>query len=180
MDKVCDGEDLLGTGIRDLWLMIAESKTFQERVYRAEEYLLPFAIEALACNTVMNTAQHMINQKGAIRVDRLAYHSGLSVRNYERRFADDLGVGPKLFARITRFGIALDQKRTKPDRLWASIAHELCYFDQMHMVRDFRSLGGDAPGGVLQQSGDIQPWSIASPMTLHHLTESSKSARFRK
>ena len=52
------------------------------------------------------------------------------------------------------------------ERSWLSIAHELGYFDQMHMIRDFQSLGGDAPNGVLDQLADGQPWSLAPDQVL--------------
>jgi AraC-like DNA-binding protein len=87
----------------------------------------------------------MTHQRGVTRIDELAFHSGLNVGQYERRFAEEVDVTPKLFARVTRLGMAVDKKRLAPDRSWASVAHEWEYFDQMHMVRDFQSLGGDAP-----------------------------------
>jgi AraC-like DNA-binding protein len=34
---------------------------------------------------------------------------------------------------------------------WIHVAHEANYYDQMHMIRDFRDLAGDTPGKVLQQ-----------------------------
>lgn len=178
-NKVCDGIDLLGKRIQDLWSMLAESRIFQERARLAEEYLLPFAINALPRTYMMKTAKYMTHQRGVTRIDELAFHSGLGVRQYERRFVEEVGVTPKLFARVTRFGMALDEKRLAPYRSWASVAHELGYFDQMHMVRDFQSLGGDAPGEVLRQSGDIAPWSLGSPMTIYDLTEPAQRSRHR-
>jgi hypothetical protein len=59
--------------------------------------------------------------------------------------------------------MALDTKRIAPQRSWMSVAHELGYFDQMHMIHDFRCLGDNAPGNLFQQIGDYQPWSLASP-----------------
>jgi AraC-like DNA-binding protein len=170
-NKVYDGVDLLGKEVQDLWSMLSESRTFQEQTRLAEEYLLPFAINALAHTYMMKTAQYMTHQGGVTRIDELAFHSGLSVRQYERRFGEEVGVTPKLFARVTRFGMALDKKRLAPNLSWASVAHELGYFDQMHMVRDFQNLGGNAPGEVLKQSGDIAPWSLGSPLTLHDLSK---------
>jgi AraC-like DNA-binding protein len=169
-NKVYDAVDLLGKEIQNLWSMLAESRTFQEQACSVEEYLLPFAINALARTYMMKTAQYMTRQRGVTRIGELAFHSGLSVRQYERRFAEEVGLTPKLFARVTRFGMALDKKRLAPDLSWTSVAHELGYFDQMHMVRDFQSLGGNAPGEVLKQSGDIAPWSLGSPMTIHDLS----------
>jgi AraC-like DNA-binding protein len=158
-----DGRDLLGNGIDTLWLRLAEKNTFQQRIQVAEDYLLPFARNALTKTTVMETAHHAYCRDGAIRVQDLAAHSSLSLRQYERRFVTEIGFTPKLFARIVRFQMALDTKRIAPQRSWMSVAHELGYFDQMHMVHDFRCLSGNAPSDLFQQIGDYQPWSLASP-----------------
>jgi AraC-like DNA-binding protein len=166
-----DGVDLLGKGMQSLWLALAESKAFAERVRVAEEYLLPFAINALARTSIMKSAQHLLHVKGTISIDELANHTALSVRQYERRFADEMGLSPKLFARITRFQMALDAKRISPGRTWLSVAHEFGYFDQMHMIRDFKNLGGVAPSQLSEQIGDLRPWSLTSPMALCDLSE---------
>lgn len=175
-----DGVDLLGKGMQSLWLALGESKAFAERVRVAEEYLLPFAINALARTSIMKSAQHLLHYQGAISINRLANHTALSVRQYERRFADEMGLPPKLFARITRFQMALDAKRISPSRTWLGVAHQFGYFDQMHLIRDFRNLGGYAPSQLSDQIGDLRPWSLARPMTLCDLSELPQWVRLRK
>jgi AraC-like DNA-binding protein len=165
------GRDLLGNGIDTLWLRLAEKNTFQQRIQVAEDYLLPFARNALTKTTVMETAHHAYCRDGAVRVQDLAAGSSVSLRQYERRFVTEIGLTPKLFARIARFQTALDTKRIAPQRSWMSVAHELGYFDQMHMVRDFRCLSGNAPSELFQQIGDYQPWSLASPSKPFHFPE---------
>jgi AraC-like DNA-binding protein len=164
-----DGRDLIDSGLQTLWARLAQSSTFQQRVHVAEEYLLPLAANALPANLVMKAAQTIYRRNGAVRIDELASHSGLSLRQFERRFVTDIGFTPKLFAKITRFQTALDTKRMSPERSWMSVAYQLGYFDQMHMIRDFQSLSGSTPSDVLQQSGDYQPWSLALPMVPCHL-----------
>ena len=115
---------------------------------------------------IASTAHYMLDCNGAIRIGEIADQARLSVRQYERRFWDEVGLTPKTFARTTRFQRALDAKRFFPQRTWLSIAHEFGYSDQMHMVRDFQTLGGDAPTNLLAQSGDIQPWSLPSHQVL--------------
>jgi transcriptional regulator GlxA family with amidase domain len=156
-----DGKDLLGDSVHILWLKLAECRTFSERIRVAEEYLLPFAIRATPRSLVMKTAQYMSREHGAVRIEELAYSSGLSLRHYERRFAEEIGFTPKLFARITRFQTAIDQKRLAPSQSWLTVAHRLGYFDQMHMIRDFQNLGGNLPSEIFEQIGDLQPWSLA-------------------
>ncbi len=72
-------------------------------------------------------------------------------------------MAPNLFARIIRFQAAFDAKRIAPDRSWLSIAYDLGYFDQTHMIRDFQNLGGDPPNRLFQRSGDLQPSSLVPP-----------------
>jgi AraC-like DNA-binding protein len=157
-----EGSSVFGHGVQELWLKLAERSTFLERVRVAEEYLLPFALHALVRTPIMLSAQHIIRRMGATRIDEVANHTALSLRQFERRFADEIGLRPKLFARITRFQIALDVKRVAPHRSWLSVAHQLGYFDQMHMIRDFQSLGGGSPVQIINQFGDLHPWSLAS------------------
>jgi transcriptional regulator GlxA family with amidase domain len=86
----------------------------------------------------------------------------MSIRNYERRFVAEMGISPKLFARVARFQRALDRKRITGET-WLEVAQEIGYSDQMHMVRDFRAFGGEPPSRLIQTSGDFQPWSIDCP-----------------
>lgn len=69
-------------------------------------------------------------------------------------------MAPKLFARIARYQLALDSKVASPARSWLSIAHEFGYHDQMHMIRDFQSLSGASPGGIVLQLGDMRPAAL--------------------
>ena len=138
-------EDLMGRDVLDLWSRMAECATFRQRIRAMEEYLLPFAARARGRTLIMRAAQHMLGCKGAVRIDKIAFHASLSVRQFERRFAEEAGMSPKLFAQTARFQNALDAKRFSPSRSWLAVAHELGYFDQMHMIRDFQRFGGGRP-----------------------------------
>src|SRR5271163_1917305 len=153
-------------GILDLWSKLAECRTFQERIFAVEGYLMPVASRAGGRTLIARTAHHMLDRNGAIRISEIADHARLSVRQYERRFLEEVGLTPKTFARTRRFQRALDAKRFFPQRTWLSIAHEFGYFDQMHMVRDFQRLCGVTPSDFLDLSGDIQPWSLPAYKTL--------------
>jgi transcriptional regulator GlxA family with amidase domain len=78
----------------------------------------------------------------------LARSAGIGVRQFERRFAHEIGVTPKLYARIARFEAALRRKAATPKMRWTEIAHALEYHDQMHMVHDFNRLSGASPTAI--------------------------------
>ncbi len=156
-----DGEDVLGHSFRDLWHLLAEPQSFVERVRRVEDYLLPLAMRAITPSAIMRSADHLFACHGSVRIERLAQLTGLGIRQYERRFLEELGCSPKLYARIARFQSAIDAKRHAPRRSWLQIAHQYRYFDQMHMIRDFQDLAGCPPTKTLEQINDLNPWSLA-------------------
>jgi AraC-like DNA-binding protein len=67
---------------------------------------------------------------------------------------------PKVFSRVQRFQrarIFIEQVEI-PD--WASIAMQFGYFDQSHLIRDFREFSGTSPEAFWQRhrgliAGDI-------------------------
>lgn len=80
-----------------------------------------------------------------IRMDEVAERIELSRRQLERLFAAHVGLEPKMFARITRFQRALDAERTQVEWKWTRIAQECGYYDQAHLIADFREFTGAAP-----------------------------------
>jgi AraC-like DNA-binding protein len=60
-----------------------------------------------------------------------------------------------LHARILRFEAALDSKARFPDKSWADVAQEFGYYDQMHMIHDFRRFTGDTPSNILRQLEEV-------------------------
>jgi len=157
VNRAYAADSVLGKEVLSLRQRMAEDASFEERVRLVEEYLLPRVAKVLGRTEVVSTALHILDCRGAPSVAMLADHSALSVRQYERRFLHEIGMPPKLFARIARYQLALDSKLAFPSRSWLKIAHEFGYHDQMHMIRDFQSLSGSSPSRILLQLGDMRP-----------------------
>jgi transcriptional regulator GlxA family with amidase domain len=94
---------------------------------------------------MMATASYLFALRGMVRIPARGQPHSLSLRQFERLFRRDVGETPKAFARVARFQAALDAKLTDPTRTWLDIAHSFGYCDQMHMVHDFKKLGGNSP-----------------------------------
>jgi len=88
---------------------------------------------------------------GRVDIATLADKVGLSARHFARRFIGQLGVRPKLFARVVRFQAALEAKAIHSGKSWSEIALDFGYYDQMHMVHDFNRLAGGTPTEMLAQ-----------------------------
>ena len=148
-------------GAASLWDRLALTRTFDERVRMTETYLLA-RVSAATPRWEMQVANVILRQRGTVRVCDLAATYGLSVRQFERRFAAAVGVTPKAFARVARFQSALDAKVTTPSRTWCDVAHSLGYHDQMHLIHDFSQLGGASPVELMAVLGDARPAALAS------------------
>jgi AraC-like DNA-binding protein len=85
---------------------------------------------------------------GMIVLEALAADIGCSLRHLQRRFAKQVGISPKLLARIRRFQRVFAAWQSDPRSL-AAVAATCGYFDQPHLVRDFRAFAGTAPAEFL-------------------------------
>jgi AraC-like DNA-binding protein len=72
-----------------------------------------------------------------------------------------MGMSPKMLVRIARFQRALRMKSANSGS-WAAVAHKLDYFDQMHMIRNFKAFAGEAPGRALEQTAPDHLMPLAS------------------
>jgi AraC-like DNA-binding protein len=64
-------------------------------------------------------------------------------------FRETVGVSPKAFARLARFDRALRAAREDGHASWASIAAAAGYYDQAHLIADFRAIAGVTPRAFL-------------------------------
>jgi AraC-like DNA-binding protein len=163
-DSVYPASDVFDRAGRRLWLMMAEKPSFADRVAIVERYLLDLATRARRPPATIAVAEYIVKRRGVVRVADLADQTSLSIRHFERRFSQDVGLSPKLFARIARFQAALDTKINEPRAQWLQIAHGLGYYDQMHLIRDFRDLGGNVPTRLISSIGDARPSALAASL----------------
>lgn len=100
----------------------------------------------LKASLPFDEAMKLLQQSnGQMSIDAVASLACLSVRQFERKCKERIGLPPKLFARLIRFSKAYRLKESTPSANWTSIAYHSGYFDQMHMIRDFKEFAGVTP-----------------------------------
>ena len=70
---------------------------------------------------------------------------GFSAKRFIRLFQDSVGLTPKLFCRVQRFQRVLDELAPRPCHDWAQLALHSGYYDQPHLIHDFREFAGVTP-----------------------------------
>jgi hypothetical protein len=102
-DAAYDAYAVIGPEIPRLEHELGETPGFAERIQIIEERLIRMVRCDGTRDPVAIAANCLFANNGIDRVSAMATGSGLSPRQFERRFLEQVGVPPKLYARIVRF-----------------------------------------------------------------------------
>ncbi len=78
-------------------------------------------------------------------IDRIAEMAFMSVRNFERKCKERLGMPAKMYARIARFHKAYKILESRPIISWPDLTYEVGYYDQTHFIKDFKEFAKLTP-----------------------------------
>lgn len=140
---------LRAPALRDLPAALAAAHGADRQVRVLDDRLRAAFAAAPPVDALVGDAVRAIRAShGAVEIDALARTLGVSARTLQRRCAAAAGLSPKLLARIVRFQRVFAAWRDDPASL-SRVALECGYFDQSHLVRDFRDFAGAPPAGFL-------------------------------
>lgn len=144
--------------LEDLWGETAAGR-LRARLADARDSMDAATIleQAIAERVAITAERHDHAQLALAAADRLASSSvhavaadlGVSERHLRRVFRETVGVSPKAFAKLTRFHRALDAAREVAHASWATIAAASGYYDQAHLIAEFRAIAGVTPRSLL-------------------------------
>lgn len=93
--------------------------------------------------------QRMVRRHGQVSIGSLASDVGWSHRHFVKQFNEQIGLTPKVLARVLRFGKASARLADADGGHLADIAADCGYYDQAHFTRDFRAFAGVTPTQLL-------------------------------
>jgi AraC-like DNA-binding protein len=94
---------------------------------------------------VMAAWRSLVATGGGATVQSIATEVGWSRRHLSERFRSEIGVAPKLAARMLRFENARSRLSASRRVSLAEVAHSAGYFDQAHFTREFIEFAGCSP-----------------------------------
>jgi AraC-like DNA-binding protein len=144
-DQVIEASQLLGAGVRQLHERLQSAAGLSAMALLTEDFCRAPLTRARPFHPVQVAASQVIARNGAVGIDDLALAVNLSGRQLERRFVEQVGMPPKLYCRISRLAYALRLKEATPRRTWTELTYLAGFFDQNHMVKDFKALAGTSP-----------------------------------
>lgn len=144
--------DIWGGAARELRERLCAAPTPRERFSVLERGLLEHLQRPLERHAAVAVALETLGRPGELsRAREVAHHVGLSERRLADLFRAEVGMTPKSFSRVRRFTRALEHVIRHAVVDWSDLATTCGYYDQSHMIRDFRVFSGFTPEALLDR-----------------------------
>ncbi len=135
---------------------LGELPSTQQRISALEKILLGRLRGAPNVDVGVEAAARLALKKhGVVSVTALCEATGTSRRQFERKFSQEVGIGPKRFCRILRFQKVFRALEKSTGQEWAGVASECGYYDQSHLIRDFQEFAGETPASLPLLEGSL-------------------------
>jgi len=134
--------DIWGRGAKTLRERLIEAATPAEKFKVLENELLGRLRADGLHPAVLLALEKIRDGRAKVSVRDLCVVTGYSSRRLGQLFEEEVGVGPKMLARILRFQRAVQQLHAGCEMRWDELALECGYCDQSHFANDFRDFSG--------------------------------------
>jgi AraC-like DNA-binding protein len=140
-----DLQDLAGRAAAELTERCHGAATVEERFRLAADWVAGRAARSPGTDPAVSWIVRQIDrQDGAVSIAELRERTGLTRTRLAAAFREQIGVAPKLYARILRFRRLMGMLHAGAGPL-SDLALGAGYYDQPHMNAEFRELSGLTP-----------------------------------
>jgi AraC-like DNA-binding protein len=136
---------VLGSAASDFAQSFARHRSVEAKMAGIERRLTSLP----PVNNVQTAIANLVGRKGQLTLDDFSVAAGMGARQLRRVCRKQSGLAPKHLARILRFRHAVALLRCGESNM-AGLAFNCGYYDQAHMIREFRNLAGMSPGRYLR------------------------------
>ena len=152
-DRIVPLDDLLGPAAGELRERLLACTSLPARFALVERWLAARLDPRRAPSPLLAWAVRRIEDSaGQVAVESLAREAGVSRKHLAGLFRQQVGLGAKSLARVHRFRSAVRLLAGRERVPWAELAAHCGYYDQSHLVRDFRAFSGFAPGEFIRHA----------------------------
>lgn len=147
-------EDLWSPGeVRRLRDRLCAGPGAAARFQVLEEALLARMRQPRERRGVVQVALERLRRPG-VSVGEVSSAVGISHRRFIELFGREVGITPKVYLRVERFQRLLEMAGRVEAPRWSWLAHRCGYFDQSHLIRDFRAFAGVTPAQYAGQRSE--------------------------
>jgi AraC-like DNA-binding protein len=151
-DSTVPANRIFGKAVDALTTILASSRKESEKVSAVNAFFRARTPEP--DDTIRLAGQlvaRILAEPNIKTVNDLATRTGFSKRSLQRLFNDYVGVSPKWVIRRYRLHELMEKFDSRAQPTWAQLALDLGYFDQAHLINDFKSIVGYTPAQYQSQ-----------------------------
>ena len=139
-------EDLIGIEARLLHQRLLNMSNVLQCLLHVEDFLLRRCLSGVEIHPLVSWASQLLAASaGRVGTRHLTRESGYSRKYLAQLFQEQIGLAPKALGRIHRFQSALQAIADGGRCDWCELAIDSGYYDQAHMINEFRDLTGFTP-----------------------------------
>ncbi len=155
-DAFIDTEVVFGQAGKRLREQLEAVHSFEERIQAAESFLENYLSKKKMQKSHSEHAIEMImHHEGNISIGTIGKALHISERHLLRTFTKEVGISPKLYARIVHFNRACSFLEKHPKMKVQDVVYQFGYFDQSHLIKDFVRFSGKNPAGYFKDFPDF-------------------------
>ncbi len=152
-DRIEDLEEINAQANRGVHERLLNASNFSRRIAVFEDMMMARLRKMPAFDAKLEGAVNAFaSMRENVSVARAAAALGWSERKLERDFKKFVGVSPKMFSRINRFSSIVRSLETFGPAKLLDHAHDFDYYDQSHMINEFRGFAGMSPTAFYARS----------------------------
>jgi len=145
-DRIVPASLVFGKDLEPLETILLSSGKEDDKVQAADDF---FRTHTPRPDPTVELAGHLVErilrELEIKTVDDLAKRAGMGKRRLQRIFNEYVGASPKWVIRRYRLHELVEKVNSGSQLDWSQVALELGYFDQAHLINDFKSIVGLSP-----------------------------------
>jgi len=149
-----DLDDFSGLRSRDLRERLLEARSSTTRIALLQAWLLAACRNLAIPDWLVHATQALQRVPCLGSVAHVAKSSGMSPRLFSDLFREHVGMSPKRYARLQRFRAVVEGVHRNETVEWTRVAADCGFYDQPHLVREFRDFSGMTPSAYLAARGE--------------------------
>ncbi len=150
-DRSTDLNLVIGEDAHKITAQLINAADNERRIRLIERFLLNRLSVVDKSLGLLNNAILKKDAFSWLTIDELAGQLGMSKRQLQRKFKTEIGVSPQTYKKVIRFNQVMRDMGHELPKEWQELTFESGYYDQAHMIREFKRFTGKPPQVFIKQ-----------------------------
>jgi len=155
-DKIINLNDVFNVDTNSLGEVLVKAEN-EDEIRKILNYFFFINVESLICESkvVDSVIEKVRVSKTALLIKDLCESENISNKHLISLFNKKVGISPKLLYRINKFLKVIEILQDNTVVNWSQIAYECHYYDQAHLINEFKKFSSLSPNEYLENENAV-------------------------